>query len=216
MVVPTQPMATLKMIQAEFLFHFAIVQLDPPAGMGHAHQAPQSRDTRIQLGQPILDGLLFSCRPFDQQPLGDAWGRLPERQPCAAQTGSRAKRERCRPRLPPATSRCAKPKAAAGQRPSADPGAAGALPRAAPCGVGPGVGSSAAVSGDLGSRPGFGVPPSRHISTGVAATAGENRRSRRKRNHSPAARAARPNPTPGPTARRPVPVCCGRSSREAV
>src|SRR5262249_6622228 len=76
MVVPTQPMATFKMIQAEFLFQFAIVQLDPPAGMSHANQAPQSPEGRTQLPQPILNRLLLCGRPFDQQPLRDALDAL--------------------------------------------------------------------------------------------------------------------------------------------
>src|SRR5487761_333947 len=68
-MTPSQPLTALVMIQPEFLFQFAVVLFDPPAGLGDAHQAPQSQRLRTKLSQPIFRRFLLTLRPLDQQPL---------------------------------------------------------------------------------------------------------------------------------------------------
>jgi hypothetical protein len=70
MMMPTQPMAALMMIQAQLLFQLPVVQLDAPAGLGHAHHALQPGQGCLKVHQPVLDGLWCALGPFHQQPLG--------------------------------------------------------------------------------------------------------------------------------------------------
>jgi len=59
------PTTSFVVTQTEFLLKFLVVPLDDPAMFGQVHQLNQ-RGIRRQGGQPVLDGLFFIGRPFDQ------------------------------------------------------------------------------------------------------------------------------------------------------
>ena len=67
-VVKAAPTASLEMAEAEFLFEFLVVALDPPAQLGHAHQFLE-RSGRRQGTQEVFGRFGFVTRPLDQQPL---------------------------------------------------------------------------------------------------------------------------------------------------
>src|SRR3990167_8174475 len=68
-MMPAQPLTPFVMIQSQFFFQFAVIQLHAPAGLGDAYQPPQSQRLGAELSQPVFDGLLGILRPFHQQPL---------------------------------------------------------------------------------------------------------------------------------------------------
>ena len=72
MVMPAQPVTALVMIQPQFLFQVAVIQLHSPAGSGDANPSAQPQGQRTTLSQPVFRRLVRSLRPIHQQPLGDA------------------------------------------------------------------------------------------------------------------------------------------------
>src|SRR5687768_9131765 len=67
MMMEPSPAAALEMIEAELILELLIVALDAPAQLGEADEVGDRRRLR-QRRQPILRGLGFAPRPFDQQP----------------------------------------------------------------------------------------------------------------------------------------------------
>lgn len=67
MMVPAGPRATLKVIEAKFVFELAVVLLDAPAPFGEAHEAPEAERLAWQVGEPIRDRRGVVTRPFEQQ-----------------------------------------------------------------------------------------------------------------------------------------------------
>src|SRR6516225_2501289 len=71
MVMPTDPAAPLKVIQAEFVLHLLVTMLHPPAAFRRPNQPPQG----CRGGQVVeekLRGRRLASRPFHQQPAGGA------------------------------------------------------------------------------------------------------------------------------------------------
>lgn len=62
------PVSAFEMSPAKFLLQFFVVALDTPAQLGDGDEFAQSY-RRGQIRQPVSGGLLFRCRPLDQQPL---------------------------------------------------------------------------------------------------------------------------------------------------
>ena len=62
------PTSSLEMPQPQFLLQFFVIALDDPTLLGQVDQVLDFR-LRRQGRQPILGGLGFSFRPFDEQPL---------------------------------------------------------------------------------------------------------------------------------------------------
>ncbi len=62
------PTSSLEMPQAQFLLQLLVIALDDPALLGLAEQVLEVR-LHWHGGHPILGGLGFSFRPFDEQPL---------------------------------------------------------------------------------------------------------------------------------------------------
>ena len=61
------PAPSLKMTQPQFLLQLFVVALDDPTLLGQADQVVDFRSNR-QGRQPVLGGLGFALRPFDEQP----------------------------------------------------------------------------------------------------------------------------------------------------
>src|SRR5712691_11930039 len=68
MMMEPPPAAALEVIQAQLILELLIVALDAPAELGEADEGGD-RGRRRQGREPILCGLAFPSRPFDQQPL---------------------------------------------------------------------------------------------------------------------------------------------------
>src|SRR3990172_2944512 len=68
MMMEPPPPAALEMIEPELVLELLIVALDAPAQLGEPNEVGDRRRRR-QRRQPILRGLRFASRPFDQQPL---------------------------------------------------------------------------------------------------------------------------------------------------
>ncbi len=120
-MMPTQPMAPLVVIQPQLFFQFPVVQFDPPARLGHSYQTAHSRRLPREVSQPVFGRFSRCLGPFDQQPLtrralGVSALAIRE-QP---RPGGRAKRERCGPRLAWRQVSSSSPKPAAARPPSSD------------------------------------------------------------------------------------------------
>src|SRR5436309_14714260 len=74
MMIPSQPLTTFEVIEAQFLLQLAVVHLNPPTRMSHSHQSTQTRQAGTQLGQPVLRRLGFPLGPFHPQPFTDPLG----------------------------------------------------------------------------------------------------------------------------------------------
>ena len=68
MVVKATPVAPFVMAQPEFLLQLLVVALDDPAVLGTMNEILEA-GIGGQVGEPVLGGLGFGGRPFDQQPL---------------------------------------------------------------------------------------------------------------------------------------------------
>src|ERR1700753_637330 len=68
MMMKPAPVAALVMAEAELLLELLVIPLDPPARLGHPHEALQRRAPG-QIGEPVLGWLSFAVWPLDQQPL---------------------------------------------------------------------------------------------------------------------------------------------------
>src|ERR1700758_645526 len=73
MMMKTAPVAALVVAEAELLLELLVIPLDPPARLGHPHEALE-RGAPGQVGEPVLGWLSRAVRPLDQQPL--LWPRL--------------------------------------------------------------------------------------------------------------------------------------------
>jgi hypothetical protein len=68
-MMPTRPMAAFKVIRAEFIFQFRVIDFKSPSSTTYLEGASHSRRARSQLGQPILQRLCFIREPINKQPL---------------------------------------------------------------------------------------------------------------------------------------------------
>src|SRR3989304_858215 len=68
MMMEPPPPAALEMIEPELVLELLIVALDAPAQLGEPNEVGDRRRRR-ERRQPILRGLRFASRPFDQQTL---------------------------------------------------------------------------------------------------------------------------------------------------
>jgi hypothetical protein len=71
----TSPATPLEVIEADLLFHFLVVALDPPAKLCQPNELLQ-RDASGERREPVLGGLRLLGRPLVQKPLLVA-GRFP-------------------------------------------------------------------------------------------------------------------------------------------
>src|SRR5271169_2956181 len=67
-MMPSQPLAALVMVQPQFLLQFTVILFHPPARLGGAHGLPQPWRSLAQLDHPVLGRLFLLLGPFDQQP----------------------------------------------------------------------------------------------------------------------------------------------------
>src|SRR6201992_482835 len=63
MMMKPAPVAALVMAEAELLLELLVIPLDPPARLGHPHEALQRR-ARGQVGEPVLGWLSRAVRPL--------------------------------------------------------------------------------------------------------------------------------------------------------
>src|ERR1700760_499642 len=68
MMMKPAPVAALVVAEAELLLELLVIPLDPPARLGHPHEALE-RGAPGQIGEPVLGRLSRAVRPLDQQPL---------------------------------------------------------------------------------------------------------------------------------------------------
>src|SRR6201994_2166056 len=68
MMMKPAPVAALVVAEAELLLELLVIPLDPPARLGHPHEALE-RGAPGQVGEPVLGWLSRAVRPLDQQPL---------------------------------------------------------------------------------------------------------------------------------------------------
>src|SRR6201992_4120633 len=68
MMMKPAPVAALVVAEAELLLELLVIPLDPPARLGHPHEA-LPRHAPGQIGEPGLGWLRFAVWPLDQQPL---------------------------------------------------------------------------------------------------------------------------------------------------
>src|ERR1700753_757232 len=68
MMMKPAPVAALVVAEAELLLELLVIPLDPPARLGHPHEALE-RGAPGQVGEPVLGWLSLAVRPLDQQPL---------------------------------------------------------------------------------------------------------------------------------------------------
>ena len=66
MMVPSQPLATVVMIQTQYFFQFAVILFDPPARLGRTHGLLPSR-WPAPLDHPVLRSFV-RLGPFYKQP----------------------------------------------------------------------------------------------------------------------------------------------------
>src|SRR6201994_3571696 len=68
MMMKNPPVSALVVAEAELLLELLVIPLDPPARLGHPHEALE-RGAPGQVGEPVLGWLSLAVRPLDQQPL---------------------------------------------------------------------------------------------------------------------------------------------------
>src|SRR4051812_13883795 len=68
MMMKAAPVAALVVAKAKFLLELLVIALDPPARLGHPHEALE-RGMPGQIGEPVLGRLSRILGPLDQQPL---------------------------------------------------------------------------------------------------------------------------------------------------
>ena len=213
-MVPAQPLTALVMIQSQFLFQFAVIQLHPPASLGDAHQPPHPR--RPGTEPASISWALWTALaipPAAIPPPGPGVAVFANREPpkwgswrsaSAACLGFLdAKPRFARPR--PATARPALAGSAVTAESPAEDTAVTDLSAS----------GSARADSDPRSKSPSSVPPApRRTDAALAGPAGSQNRCRNRNQPLPAGRAT-PTPEPDRSLPGPVPSSCGTSFREA-